>query len=70
MIGTKSTTKELSMLKYVVFIAGLMGVCYACQMQGQRMDSYAIEHNCRWDYNDLCYTQEQRPWLFNEVNND
>lgn len=27
---------------------------------------YAKEHNCRWDYNDMCYTVEQRPWLFND----
>lgn len=33
--------------------------------------TYANEHNCRWDYNDMCYTYEQRPWLFNEgANND
>lgn len=31
---------------------------------------YAAEHNCRWDYNDMCYTQEQRPWLFNNQNDD
>jgi hypothetical protein len=33
--------------------------------QYKRMDKYAIEHNCKWDYNDMCYTREQRPWLFN-----
>lgn len=33
------------------------------------MDAYAAEHNCRWDYNDMCYTIEERPWLFND-NND
>ena len=32
--------------------------------QSQRMQKYAAENNCRWDYNDMCYTQEQRPWLF------
>lgn len=30
-----------------------------------RMAQYAAEHNCRWDYNDMCYTKEQKPWLFN-----
>lgn len=34
--------------------------------QGQKMEQYAIEHNCRWDYNDMCYTQQQKPWLFNK----
>ena len=33
--------------------------------QSKRMAQYAIEHNCKWDYNDMCYTREQRPWLFN-----
>lgn len=32
--------------------------------QSQRMQQYAIEHNCKWDYNDMCYTKEQKPWLF------
>lgn len=30
------------------------------------MDKYAAEHNCRWDSNDMCYTIEERPWLFND----
>ena len=34
------------------------------QNQSRRMAQYAAEHNCRWDYNDLCYTKEQKPWLF------
>lgn len=34
------------------------------QTQSRRMAQYAVEHNCRWDYNDMCYTKEQRPWLF------
>lgn len=34
------------------------------QNQSRRMAQYAIEHHCRWDYNDLCYTKEQKPWLF------
>ena len=32
--------------------------------QYKRMAQYSVEHNCRWDYNDMCYTREQRPWLF------
>lgn len=65
MIGTKSTKKERLMLKYVVFIASLVGVLYACQTREMRMNSYEVTHNCKYDTNDLCYTQEQRPWLFN-----
>lgn len=34
------------------------------QNQSKRMAQYAAEHNCRYDYNDLCYTKEQKPWLF------
>ena len=34
------------------------------QTRHMRMAQYAVEHNCRWDYNDMCYTKEQRPWLF------
>ena len=34
------------------------------QTRMSRMERYAIEHNCHYDYNDMCYTKEQRPWLF------
>lgn len=34
------------------------------QTRARHMERYAIEHNCRYDYNDLCYTKEQKPWLF------
>ncbi len=49
-----------------VFMALLAGTTVLMANQAQRMNQYAVEHNCRWDYNDMCYTKEQRPWLFNK----
>ncbi|MCQ2608541.1 MAG: hypothetical protein MJ197_07645 [Bacteroidales bacterium] len=53
---------------YILGIAIAMsvfaGMAYLFQKQGYKMQQYAIEHNCKWDYNDMCYTKEQRPWLF------
>lgn len=25
---------------------------------------YASQHDCIWDSNDMCYTIDERPWLF------
>lgn len=49
-----------------VFMALMAGTTVLMANQAQRMQQYAVEHNCRWDYNDMCYTKEQRPWLFNK----
>ena len=49
-----------------IFMAFLAGTTVLMANQGRRMEQYAVEHNCRWDYNDMCYTKEQRPWLFNK----
>lgn len=53
-------------LGLAVFMSVLAGMTCLFAHQGQKMQQYAIEHNCRWDYNDMCYTREQRPWLFEE----
>lgn len=37
---------------------------FVVKSQADYMQRYAIEHNCRWDYNDMCYTEEERPYLF------
>lgn len=54
--------------KFIVSLAVVMsilaGIVCLFSHQGHKMQQYATEHNCRWDYNDMCYTQEQRPWLF------
>lgn len=49
-----------------VFMAILASTICLFQHTGQHMQQYAIEHNCKWDYNDMCYTKEQKPWLFEE----
>ena len=49
-----------------VFMALMAGTTVLMANPAQRMQQYAVEHNCRWDYNDMCYTKEQRPWLFNK----
>ena len=51
----------------LVVILGLMCLFTVryCQWRNVQMEQYAVEHNCKWDYNDMCYTREQKPWLFN-----
>ncbi|MBO5704741.1 MAG: hypothetical protein J6R99_01865 [Alphaproteobacteria bacterium] len=52
-------------MRIIIILCGLMGLMmYGCQESIARQERFAIEHNCRWDYNDICYTREQRPWLF------
>lgn len=56
-------------LSYIINFSILFGVIgslmYSCERSIARQEQYAIEHNCRWDYNDMCYTIDERPWLFN-----
>ena len=59
----KITNFVLGLAVVMVFLAG--ATCLFAH-QGHKMQQYEIEHNCRWDYNDMCYTKEQRPWLFNK----
>ena len=49
-----------------VFMAILASAVCLFQYQGQRMQQYAIEHNCKWDYNDMCSPRAQKPWLFKD----
>lgn len=58
----------ISLMKLVAAVFLICFAMYGC-MQGldagyARQEKYAAEHNCRWDYNDMCYTIEERPWLF------
>ena len=49
----------------LIMVAGIIaGTVYVYNLSNNRREQYAIEHNCRYDYNDLCYTEEERPWLF------
>ena len=53
---------------FIIGVAACMSILagFTCLFahRSQKMEQYAIEHNCKWDYNDMCYTQDQRPWLF------
>ena len=54
--------------KTIMFAALASAILYGCQMvisnSAQARAEYAKAHNCRWDYNDMCYTIDERPWLF------
>lgn len=56
------------LVNIVLTVATILSLCavyvVASQHQSRKMQQYAIEHNCRWDYNDMCYTKSQKPWLF------
>lgn len=55
---------------FILFLACFLSVAAVCLLlisaRANQMQKYETEHNCRYDYNELCYTQEQRPWLFND----
>lgn len=57
--------KTLSIfIRLILVIGGLGLMMYGCEKSAERQERFAIEHNCKWDYNDICYTRDQRPWLF------
>lgn len=51
-------------LVFIFFGIVIFGCMRACEMGYKQLDDYAVEHNCKIDYNGLCYTKEQKPWLF------
>ena len=55
---------------FVIFIGCFLLIfavlLFAFKVRGENMRNYELTHNCRYDYNELCYTQEERPWLFND----
>ena len=57
----KVTNFIIGIAVFMSILAG--GVCLISH-KTTKMQQYAIEHNCKWDYNDMCYTKEQKPWLF------
>lgn len=71
-IDSTRTIREFEMLNKItdfiigmaVFMSILAGAACLISHQASKMEQYAIEHNCKWDYNDMCYTREQKPWLF------
>lgn len=57
--------KAISTIFYISIYVALFGVMmYGCEKSNERRERYEIEHNCKYDYNDLCYTRDERPWLF------
>ncbi len=57
----KAFTYIFNLIMVVIVVAGTM---YGCEKSIERRERYEIEHNCKYDYNDLCYTIDERPWLF------
>ena len=71
----KEMKKVVEGIKFWVPIIVMVGaMMYGCKMavdaRHDHMVKYAAEHNCRWDYNDMCYTREERPWLFRDKTDD
>lgn len=66
--GRVNHRKEIKMkgmiIAIVCFTGMVIGFGYIYKTTQAKMRQYEIEHNCRYDYNDLCYTREQRPWLY------
>ena len=57
--------KTLNTILYALIMGSIIAgtICLYNSKNGYRA-RYAAEHNCRWDYNDMCYTIEEKPWLF------
>ena len=49
-----------------VFACFILVIFALYNARTSQMREYEQSHNCRYDYNELCYTQEQKPWLFND----
>lgn len=58
----------ISLLKMVLFVILICAVMYSCAIGLERTaaakSEYESIHDCRYDYNDMCYTAAERPWLF------
>lgn len=55
---------KIKLILFILFIILFARVFY--QWRNNYMQEYARQHNCVWDYNDMCYTRDQKPWLFND----
>lgn len=57
----------LKILKFVLIcLITYMCIFMLFKARYDYMSSYAKQHNCRWDYNDMCYTRAEKPWLFKD----
>lgn len=52
------------MLITILYITCVMVGFLMLKSSYEAQEQYEIEHNCKFDYNDLCYTEQERPWLF------
>ena len=55
-----------TVLVLLVLVVAVFACMKSCEYRYAQMEQYEIAHNCKYDYNDLCYTKEQKPWLFNK----
>ena len=46
------------------FLSVVAVVLILVSVRANKMERFEQANNCRYDYNELCYTQEQKPWLF------
>lgn len=56
----------ISIFKSISFIALVGWLMYGCVLSFTKpsMATTEQQYNCRYDYNDMCYTRAERPWLF------
>lgn len=53
-------------LGVAIILSAFALMTFLLSARAKQMQRYEQIHNCRYDYNDLCYTREQKPWLFND----
>lgn len=52
------------LLVFIVTFTFIFGALFAYNYALEKQAEYAKAHNCVYDYNGLCYTESERPWLF------
>lgn len=62
--------KTLDTLGFIGCILGYFALMFCiCQYiwtHSTDTEAYAREHNCRYDYSQLCWNEQEKPWLFND----
>lgn len=60
----------MKVLNYIIKVLVMILVCVVIykvfEWRYDSMAQYEKAHNCKYDYNDLCYTRQKRPWLFKD----
>lgn len=64
----KETIKSILSKASFFALAALLGLAClkVCDARYAQMEKYAAAHDCKWVYNDMCYTYEQRGYLWPE----